>query len=167
MILGINAHLYTQIHVALSLIGIATGLIAAFGMIGGRLLPRTTALFILTTVLTSVTGILFPWKGFTPGVILGILSLIVLVPAIIARYSKHLTGGWRRTYVITAMIALWFNCFVLIAQLFEHVPKLHALAPTGTEPPFKIAQLIQLIIFIVLTFAADRGFRFGSRNATA
>jgi hypothetical protein len=167
MILGLSTTLYTQIHVIISLIAIASGLIAAFGMIAGKLLPKTTALFLVTTVLTSVTGLLFPWKGFTPGVILGILSLVVLLPAILARYSKHLTGGWRRTYVITAMIALWFNVFVLIAQSFEHVPSLHALAPTGTEPAFKIAQGIMLVIFIILTIAADKKFRFSSSNATA
>ncbi len=91
-----------------------------------------------------MTGILFPWKGFTPGVIVGIISLVVLLIAILARYGSHLRGACRRIYVIPAMIALWLNCFVLVAQLFQHSHRLHALAPTGTEPPFKIAQLILL-----------------------
>jgi hypothetical protein len=159
MILGLPAHLYTQIHVAISLIAILSGFVVAFGMIAGKLLPRLTALFLTTTVLTSVTGLLFPWKGFTPGVILGIISLVVLLIAILARYGSHLSGACRRIYVITAMIALWLNCFVLIAQSFQHCPRLHALAPTGTEPPFKIAQLILLILIVVLTFAADKKFR--------
>jgi hypothetical protein len=159
MIFGISLHLYTEIHVFISLVAIGSGLIVAFGMLGNKLLPNTTAFFITTTVLTSVTGILFPWKGFTPGVVIGIISLVVLTFTILARYWKHLATHCRRVYVITAMIALWLNCFVLIAQSFEHCPRLHALAPTGTEPPFKIAQLILLIIFIVWTIAADKKFR--------
>ena len=151
MILGMSTHLYTQIHVAISLIGIATGLLVALGMLANNALPRMTSLFLLTTALTSVTGFFFPWKGFTPGIKLGILSLIILLIAIIARNRR-----WRRTYVITAMIALYLNVFVLIAQLFEHIPKLHALAPAD----FKIAQTILLILFAVLTFAANKKFRF-------
>jgi len=159
MILGMSLHLYTHLHVAISLIAIASGLLVALGMLANRALPKMTALFLLTTALTSITGFFFPWKGFTPGIKLGILSLIILLIAIIARNRR-----WRRTYVITAMIALYLNCFVLIAQLFEHIPKLHTLAPTGTEPPFKIAQTILLILFAVLTFAADKKFRL---NTTA
>ena len=150
MILGMSTHLYTQIHVAISLIGIATGLLVALGMLANNALPGTTALFLITTALTSVTGFFFPWKGFTPGIKLGIISLVVLCITLIARNRR-----WRRTYIITAIIALYLNVFVLIAQLFEHIPALHAMPPAA----FKIAQLITLILFAVLTFAADKKFR--------
>ena len=153
MILGMSTHLYTHIHVAISLIAIATGLIVVLGMLANKALPRTTALFIVTTALTSITGFFFPWKGFTPGIKLGIISLVVLLITLIARSRR-----WRRTYIITAIIALYLNVFVLIAQLFEHIPKLHALVPAD----FKIAQLITLILFAVLTFAAVKKFRFST-----
>src|SRR5205823_1713264 len=107
-----------------------------------------------TTVLTSVTGFGFPIHGVTPGIVLGILSLVVLAIAIFARYARHLSGGWRRAYVITASIALYFNCFVLVVQSFQKVPALHALAPTQKEPPFGIAQLTLLVLFILLTTVA-------------
>jgi hypothetical protein len=158
MVFGMSLHHYTQLHVLICVLALASGAVAALGMLAGKTLPNTTAFFLTTTVLTSVTGILFPWKGFTPGVVVGIISLVVLLIAILARYGSHLHGHCRRIYVITAMIALWLNYFVLIAQLFEHCPKLHALAPTGTEPPFKIAQTILLVIFIVWAIAADKKF---------
>jgi hypothetical protein len=157
MILGMTP--YTLFHVLLSLIGIATGFIVVLAMIGNKALSRMTATFLITTVLTSVTGFFFPYKGFTPGYVLGILSLIALAIGIPALYSKHLAGGWRRTFVITSVIALYFNVFVLIAQAFQKSPALHALAPTQTESPFKIAQLANLIFFIVLGIAATKKFR--------
>jgi hypothetical protein len=115
--------------------------------------------FLVTTILTSLTGFAFPNTKVTPGIILGILSIIVLAIAVLALYVFNLRGGWRRTYAITAMIALYFNVFVLIAQTFEHVPAFHALAPTGTETPFKIAQTLLLILFAVLITAAAKKFR--------
>lgn len=150
---------YTLAHVVISLIGIVSGLIVAFGLIGGRRMNGTTALFLVTTVLTSVTGYFFPYHGFKPSYVVGTISMVVLAIAIFARYSRHLEGGWRRTYVITAMIALYLNCFVLVAQLFMKVPTLTALAPTGSEPPFLIAQLIVMALFVVLTIFATRNFR--------
>jgi hypothetical protein len=159
MILGMSTALFTKVHVLISLIGIGSGVIVALGMLAGKLLPRMTALFLVTTILTSVTGFLFPFHGVTPAIVFGIISLAVLLFAVLARYSGHLVHAWRRTYVITAMIALWLNVFVLIAQSFQKIHVLHKLAPTGTEPPFKIAQLITLILFAVLTFAADKSFR--------
>jgi hypothetical protein len=127
-------------------------------MLGGKRMDRMTALFLITTVLTSVTGFFFPFHGVTPGIILGILSLIVLALCIPARYSFHLAGKWRATYVITAVIALYFNCFVLLAQSFQKIPALHALAPKGNEPPFLIAEGILLILFIVLGIQAVKKF---------
>ncbi|MDR3736794.1 MAG: hypothetical protein P4L10_14825 [Acidobacteriaceae bacterium] len=162
MILGISTTLFTQIHVAISLIGIATGFIVVFGMIAGKRLPVLTAIFLATTILTNVTGFFYPFHGMTPGIVVGILSLVILAFTLIALYSKHLAGGWRRTYVITAVIALYFNFFVLIVQSFMKVPSLHALAPTGSEPPFKIAQAVTLVVFVVLTVLADKKFRVAS-----
>lgn len=165
MILGISTTLFTQIHVAISLIGIATGFIVAFGLIAGNPLPKLTALFLTTTILTSVTGFFFPFKGMTPGIVVGILSLVILAFTLLARYGKHLAGGWRRTYVITAMLALYLNFFVLIVQSFMKVPSLHALAPTGSEPPFKLVQAVTLVIFVVLTILADKKFRPAATSA--
>ena len=146
-------------HVIISLIGIASGLIVLAGLLRGQLLTMWNGLFLITTVLTSVTGFGFPYTKLTPGIILGILSLIVLAIAIFALYGRRLNGSWRRTYVITAMIALYFNVFVLVAQIFEHVPAFHALAPTQTEGPFKLAQLLLLVVFAVLIGAATRKSR--------
>jgi hypothetical protein len=160
MILGMSTHLFTQTHVAISLIAIVSGLIVALGMIAAKPLPAMTALFLFTTILTSVTGFFFPYHGVTPGIVVGIVSLIVLLVTLIARYSKHMAGGWRRTYVITAMFALYLNVFVLVAQSFQKIPSLHALAPTGTEPAFKISQAIVLVLFVALTIVADKKFRF-------
>jgi hypothetical protein len=159
MILGLSTATFTALHVALSLIGIASGFIAILGMINSRWFPRWNALFLATTVLTSLTGFLFPFKGITPGIVVGILSMIVLILAIVALYSGRLAGGWRGTYVISAAVALYFNFFVLVVQSFEKVPTLNSLAPTQSEAPFKIAQLLVLLLFILLTVLAFRRFR--------
>lgn len=150
---------FTQIHVAISLAGILSGFVVTFGLITGRRLDRWTAFFLLTTVATSVTGFLFPFHGFTPAIVVGIISLVVLVAAIFARYARRLAGAWRLIYVITAMIALYLNVFVLIVQLFQKVPALKALAPTQSEPPFVVTQLIVLTLFLVLAIIASRRFR--------
>jgi hypothetical protein len=150
---------FTVFHVVISLIGIVSGLVVLFGMISGKRLDLWTGLFLLTTVATSVTGFFFPYHGFTPAIGVGILSLVLLALAIMARYRRHLARGWRKTYVITSVIALYFNVFVLIAQLFEKVPSLHALAPKGSEPPFLVTQVIVMVIFIALGIAAVKGFR--------
>jgi hypothetical protein len=157
MILGMTP--FTFFHVALSLVAILSGAVVVLGMAGGKRLDGWTGLFLLTAILTDVTGFMFPYHGFTPGIGVGIVSLIVLAIALYARYSRHLAGGARRTYAITAVLTLYFNAFVLVAQLFEHVPSLHALAPKGSEPPFAIAQGIVMGIFIALGIAAVKGFR--------
>ena len=148
MVFGMSLATFTLIHVIISLVGIGSGLIVLFGMFGGKRLDGMTALFVGSTALTSLTGFGFPFEYVTPAIILGILSLVVLAIAIVARYSLSMAGRWRSIYVITAVIALYFNCFVLIVQSFLKVPALHALAPKGNEPPFAIAQGILLVLFI-------------------
>jgi hypothetical protein len=159
MVLGMSLATFTAIHVILSLIGIGTGFIVLYGLFKGKLLTPWNGIFLVTTVLTSLTGFAFPNTKITPAIVFGILSMIALAIALFALYARHLNGGWRRTYAITAMIAQYLNCFVLIAQLFGKVPALHALAPTGTEAPFKIAQLLLLILFIYFIATAAKRFR--------
>ena len=158
MVFGMSLATYTLIHVIISLIGIGSGLIVLFGMFGSKRLDGMTALFLATTALTSLTGFGFPFEHVTPGIILGVLSVIVLAIAIPARYSFGMAGKWRAIYVATTVIALYFNCFVLIAQSFMKVPALHALAPKGNEPPFAIAQGILLVFFIIAGVKAVKKF---------
>jgi hypothetical protein len=119
-----------------------------------------TVIFLVTTVLTSVTGFGFPFDHLLPSHIVGIISLVVLAVAIPARYVFHLAGAWRWIYVVTAAVALYLNIFVLIVQLFEKVPALKALAPTQKEPPFLVVQLVVMAIFVVLTIVAAKRFHF-------
>jgi len=154
-------NVFTAFHVLLSLVGIAAGLVVLYGLLTAKALPGWTAWFLTTTVATSVTGFLFPFHGFKPSYVLGIFSLLALALAVAARYRYRLFGGWRKTYVISAIVALYFNVFVLIAQSFMKVPPLNALAPTGSEPPFLIVQLIVMAVFVVLGFRAVAKFREG------
>jgi hypothetical protein len=167
MVFGMSLATYTLIHVIISLLGIGSGLIVLFGMFGGKRLDGMTALFLATTVLTSVTGLGFPFVHMTPGIILAILSLVVLGIAIPARYTLHMARKWRAIYVVTAVIALYFNCFVLIAQSFQKVPALHALAPKGNEPPFAISQGILLVLFIIAGVLAVKKFRLADPGSLA
>ena len=159
MILGMSTSSFTLVHVLISLIGIGTGFIAVFGLLNGRVLAGWTRIFLLSTLLTSVTGFLFPVEHLLPSHKVGIISLIVLAIAIVALYVLHLAGKWRAIYVITALIALYLNCFVGVVQSFLKIPALHAMAPTGTEPAFLVAQTIVLILFVVLGFFTTRRFR--------
>lgn len=149
----------TVVHVAISLVGIATGFVIAYGLLTSQNLPRWTAVFLATTILTSATGFLFPFHGVTPGIVIGVLSLLVLAPAVYARYARHMEGHWRTVYVVTALVAFYFNFFVLIAQSFKQIPTLHALAPTQTELPFVLAQLVALIAFLTVGILATLRFR--------
>ncbi|HEY6852048.1 MAG TPA: hypothetical protein VI320_38295 [Terracidiphilus sp.] len=158
MILGLSTAAFTQLHVLISLIGIAAGLLALFGLLAGKLYRLMSSLFLITTVLTSVTGFLFPFHGMTPGIILGILSMIVLLLAIWALYIGKLEGAWRGTYVVTSSLALWFNFFVLIAQSFAKIPALRAIAPSQASPAFGITQAVVLIVFLWLTVRAFKRF---------
>jgi len=145
--------------VLISLVGIFTGLIVLFGLLASKRLDDWTKWFLITTVLTSVTGFFFPFHGFTPAIALGIMSLIVLAVAIFARYPCQLAGHWRWIFVASAVIALYFNVFVGIVQAFEKIPALNALAPTQTEPPFKLTQLVVLVLFVLITIVAAIRFR--------
>lgn len=158
MILGMTLSTFTLFHVILSLVGIAAGLIVVYGLLSGKRLDAWTAIFLVFTVLTSATGFLFPFIHLLPSHIVGILSLLVLAVAIFARYARSMEGGWRRIYVVCAMVALYLNCFVAVVQSFLKVPALHALAPHGNEPPFLIAQFALLAIFVWLTIVAARRF---------
>ncbi len=167
MILGMSTATFTQLHVIISLIAIISGVIVLYGMLGARRMPGMTALFLATTVLTSVTGFAFPTPADAPRVlgsldppkVIGAISLILLALAILALYSNKLAGSWRGAYVISAVIALYFNCFVLVVQTFQKVEFFHSLAPTQKEPPFAVAQAALLILFIGLGVAAFRKFR--------
>lgn len=163
MILGMTT--FTVVHVVVSLIGIFSGFVVVFGLFVSKRLDGWTAIFLASTVLTSVTGFFFPFHRLLPSHVLGILSLVALAIAIPARYSFHLAGAWRWTYVITAVIALYFNFFVLVVQLFEKVPALKAMAPTQSEPPFVIAQVGALALFVV--FSAVATIRFHTEPALA
>ena len=156
----------TLVHVLISLAGILTGFVVVFGMFAGNPLRGWTAIFLTSTVLTSVTGfVFFPIEKVTPGIVIGTISLLVLALTIVARYVKHMEGGWRVTYVITAVLAFYLNFFVLIVQSFEKVPALKAAAPTQKEPPFLVAQTVALLVFIIFGVVATKKFHAHSAHA--
>jgi hypothetical protein len=159
MILGISIGAFTLLHVIITLVAIGSGLIVVGGMFASHRLPGTTALFLFTTGLTSVTGFLFPIRGFTPALGVGILACVILAVALFALYKEHLVGAWRWIYVITAIVSLYLNVFVLVAQSFMKVAALNALAPTQSEPPFAITQAAILVIFILIGLIAAANFR--------
>ncbi|HTP72431.1 MAG TPA: hypothetical protein VML58_09450 [Burkholderiaceae bacterium] len=151
--------MFLLIHVVLSVLGILFGLVVVGGLMSGARLDGWTALFLIATVLTSVTGFGFPFVKVTPAHVVGAISLLVLALCLIARYGKKMAGGWRGTYVVTAVVALYLNVFVLITQLFVKTPALANLAPTQSEPPFTITQGLVLLLFVWFWYAAQRGFR--------
>jgi hypothetical protein len=152
---------FTTVHVVVSLIGIATGLVVLFGLLTAKRFDGWTAIFLVTTVLTSVTGFGFPFEHLLPSHKVGIISLVLLAVAILARYGLHLAGAWRWIYAVCATMALYLNVFVLVVQSFEKVPALKAMAPTQSEPPFLVAQVIVLLLFIVLGIFAVKKFHLG------
>jgi hypothetical protein len=161
MILGMSLSTFTMVHVIISLIAIVSGIIVMFGLLGSRRMPGLTAIFLLFTILTSATGFLFPFEKLLPSHMIGILSLVLLAIACIALYVMKLSGAWRWVYVVTAMISLYLNVFVLIIQAFLKVGPLHALAPSvpPSEPPFAILQGIVLVFFVIVIIGAVRRFR--------
>jgi len=156
--------LYTLIHVAISLVGIFSGMVVLFGWLTGKQNPGWTRLFLWTTMLTSLTGFFFPFHGFTPALGTGILSMLILGVTVYAR--RHPAILWQKIYVISAVAALYLNVFVLVVQLFLKVPALKAVAPKQSEPPFAITQGLVLIAFLVLGALATIRFR-GDSNAPA
>jgi len=150
---------FTLVHVLLSLVGIGSGFLVVYGLLRGKRFDGATAIFLITTVLTSLTGFLFPFEHLLPSHVVGILSLVVLAVAILARYALHLAGAWRWIYVVSAVLALYLNVFVLVAQAFMKVPALKALAPTQSEPPFLVAQLVVMALFLVLGIFAVKRFQ--------
>ncbi|MGD0648114.1 MAG: hypothetical protein ABR971_08990 [Acidobacteriaceae bacterium] len=146
---------FTLIHVVISLIGIASGLVVVFGFVAGNRMAAWNAVFLLFTILTSVTGFFFPFHGLTPGIVVGAISLVVLAVAVLAWNKK-----WAKTYIVAATIAEFFNVLVLIVQSFMKIAPLHELAPKGTEPITNVAKLAALVFFVVLAWVAIRRRRF-------
>jgi hypothetical protein len=158
MILGLSLSAFTTLHVIISLVAILSGFVAIYGILNGNRLDWWTTLFLATTVLTSVTGFLFPLSGLTPAVIFGIISMVVLAIALAALYVFRLGGAWRWIYVVTALVALYLNSFVGVVQAFQKLAFLQPLAPTQSEPPFAVAQLILLVVMLWLGYRAVRTF---------
>jgi len=159
--LDLSLSTFTMLHVIISLVGIVSGIIVLLGLLGSRRTPGWTALFLLTTILTSVTGFGFPFTKLLPSHMIGILSLVLLAIACIALYGMKLTGAWRWIYAVTAMIALYLNIFVLIIQSFLKIPALTALAPGNppSGPVFAVVQGLVLVVFVIVIVATARRFR--------
>jgi hypothetical protein len=161
MILGMSLATFTMVHVIISLIGIVSGIIVMFAMLGSRRAPGMTAIFLLFTILTSATGFLFPFTQLLPSHMVGILSLVLLAIACIALYGMALSGAWRWIYAVTALVSLYLNVFVLVIQGFLKIPALTALAPGNPPagPVFAVVQGLVLLFFIVMIVGAVRRFR--------
>ena len=161
MILGMSLSAFTTLHVVISLIAIASGIIVMFGLLGSNRMAGMTALFLLTTILTNATGFLFPFEKLLPSHVVGILSLVLLAIACLALYVMKLSGPWRWVYVLTALVSLYFNVFVLVIQSFLKVPALTALAPGNppSGPVFAVVQGIVLLFFVVMIIGAMRRYR--------
>lgn len=159
MMLGLSLANFTLLHVIISLVGIAAGGVVLAAMLGGRPLGTWNLVFLLTTIATSVTGFMFPFAGFGPPDVVGVISLVVLAVALFALYGRAAAGIWRAVYAATAMLALYLNVFVAVVQAFQKLKPLAALAPTQSEPPFLIAQVVVLGAFLVLGALATLRFR--------
>jgi len=161
MVLGLSLAAFTQLHTIISLIAIATGLIALIAFARGRWLGSFMQIFVWTTVATTVTGFLFPFNGFTPAIGTGIVSSLVLVALLFALYKAKPQGNVHRLFAVTATISLYLNLFVLVVQSFLKIPALHALAPTQAEWPFLAAQIGVLALFVGLGRSAVARFHPG------
>jgi hypothetical protein len=161
MMLGLSLSAFTTLHVVISLIAIVAGLIVMFAMMDAKKAPGLTAIFLIFTILTSVTGFMFPFNGVTPGILIGILSMILLAIACVALYSMNLAGAWRGIYVLTALVSLYLNVFVLVIQSFLKIPPLHELAPGNPPagPSFAVAQGLVLVFFVIMIIQVWRRFR--------
>jgi hypothetical protein len=161
MIVGMSVETFTRLHVAISLIALGAGFLVGLGMARNRSWPAATALFLAMTTLTTLTGFLFPFKGMTPGIVFGMLSVVALTLAFVARYGKHLAGVWRKTWIYSAVVALYLNFFVFIVQSFDKVPTLHEMGSRQKETAFAAAQLAALAAMVLLTVLALRRFKGG------
>ena len=161
MVLGMSLATFTMLHVIISLIGIVAGIIVMFGLLGSNKMPGLTAIFLLFTILTSATGFLFPFEKLLPSHMIGILSLVLLAIACIALYAMKLSGAWRWIYVVTALLSLYFNVFVLVIQSFLKIPALTAVAPGNppSGPVFAVVQGVVLVFFVLMIIGAWRRFR--------
>jgi hypothetical protein len=166
MIIGLSISAFTTLHVIITLIAIASGFIVIFGMLGSSRLPGLTAIFWLTTALTSITGFMFPIHGFTPALGVGGFAMVILAIGLVALYAKHLIGAWRWIYTVTAVVSLYLNFFVLITQSFQKIGLINPLAPqvgppfTGaTNTQFAIAQGVALVFFIAVGITTAIKFR--------
>ena len=161
MVLGMSLSAFTMVHVIISLIGIASGFVVLSGLLGSNRMAGMTALFLITTILTNATGFLFPFEKLLPSHIIAILSLVLLAIACLALYGMKLSGAWRWVYVLTALLSLYFNVFVLVIQSFLKIPALTALAPGNPPagPVFAVVQGVVLVFFIVVIIGAIRRFR--------
>jgi hypothetical protein len=158
---------YTILHVLISLVAIATGFVVMYGMLTAQRLDRWTAVFLVTTAATSLTGFGFPVDHFMPSHAIGILSLLVLAVAAFARYGRQMAGIWRPIYVVSTLVGQYFDVFVLVIQSFQKVPPLRALAPTQSEPPFAVVQLVVLLAFVVVGVMAVIRFRPAAEPAVS
>jgi hypothetical protein len=159
MILGMTP--LTFVHVVLSLVGIVSGIPVVAGLLSGSRQSRWTGTFLYTTLATSLTGFLFPFNGFTPALGVGVIAIVIMAITLYALYVRRLAGPWRWIYAEGAVVSLYLNTFVLVVQAFLKVAPLHAVAPTGPEPPFAITQGIVLVAFILIGFLALRRFHPG------
>ena len=158
MVPGFSLAAFTTLHVLISLAAIASGIVVVAGMLRADRLGGWTALFLALTMLTSLTGFLFPIKSFTPALGTGLISVAILLVALWALYGGHLNGAWRPVYVVCAVAALYLNVLVLVVQAILKTAPLHAVAPYGSEPPFLVTETIALIVFVTLGFLTLRRF---------
>ena len=161
MMLGLSLHAVTVLHVVISLVAIVSGLIVLFGLFKSESMPGMTAFFLITTILTNATGFMFPFEKLLPSHIIAILSLVLLAIACYALYSMKLAGAWRPIYLITAIVSLYLNVFVLVIQSFLKIPPLHEIAPGNPPagPAFAVVQGIVLVFFIVMIIQVWRRYR--------
>jgi hypothetical protein len=158
MILGLSLETFTFLHVVISLVGIMTGFILVALMLSNAPIAGWNGFFLISTILTSITGFLFPFEAFSRPHAVGLISLIALAIALFAIYGRKLFGIWRPIYVVSAVLALYLNVFVAIAQSFQKFAYLHQFAPTGSEPAFVVTQTCVLILFVIVGIAATRRY---------
>ncbi|MGN6515336.1 MAG: hypothetical protein ACTHLR_05800 [Rhizomicrobium sp.] len=159
MIAGLSTATFTLVHVAITFVAIASGLVVLYGLLKARRMEGWTDLFLAFTALTDVTSFMFPFHGLTPAFNLAIVSSLVLLPTLAARYAFSMAGQWRGVYVAGAVLSLYLNCFVLVAQSFDKIAALHSIAPNGSEPPFLVVQGVVLFLFLFAGLVAFRRFR--------